>query len=110
MRILFDNGTPAPLRRHLKPHEVVLAKERGWATLANGLLLAAAEAEGFDLLLTSDKNMTYQQNMSSRLIAIVVLGNPNWKVARFHTEQVLASIEAATPGSYVEVEIPFRAS
>jgi hypothetical protein len=107
MHILFDNGAPAPLRRYLKPHDVVLAKERGWATLANGLLLAAAEAEGFDLLLTSDKNMTYQQNMLNRLIAIVVLGNPNWKVARFHTEKIVAAVEAATPGSYVEVEIPF---
>ncbi len=108
MRILFDNGTAAPLRRHLKPHEVVLAKERGWETLANGKLLAAAEAEGFNLLLTSDKNMTYQQNMSNRLIAIVVLGNPNWKVARLHIETIVAAVNGATPGSYVEVEIPFR--
>ncbi len=76
--------------------------------MANGLLLAAAEAEGFDLLLTSDKNIAYQQNMSNRVIAIVVLGNPNWKVARLHTEKILASVEATTPGSYVEVEIPFQ--
>ncbi len=107
MRILFDNGAPAPLRRHLKPHAVVLAKERGWEMLANGRLLAAAEAEGFELLLTSDKNMAYQQNLTNRRIAIVVLGNPNWKVARSHVDKIVAAVDSATANSYVEVEIPY---
>jgi hypothetical protein len=107
MRILFDNGTPAPLRRHLKPHEVVLAKERGWAELANGRLISAAEAEGFELLLTTDKNMAYQQNFSGRRIAIMVLGNSNWKAARLHVDRIVATVDAVTAETYVEVEIPY---
>jgi hypothetical protein len=61
MRILFDNGTPAPLRHFLKGHDVVEAIERGWDRLSNGKLIAAAEEAGFDILLTTDKNMSSQQ-------------------------------------------------
>jgi len=66
MLILFDNGTPAPLRYALNGHVVVEAIERGWDQLANGELIAAAEAAGFELLLTTDKNMRYQQNLKGR--------------------------------------------
>lgn len=75
MLILFDNGTPAPLRRALTSHTVVEAIERGWDRLTNGELIAAAEAAGFDLLLTTDKNIRYQQNLTGRKIAFVVIGN-----------------------------------
>lgn len=75
MLILFDNGVPAPLRQALKDHVVVEAMERGWDQLVNGELIAAAEAEGFEILLTTDKNMRYQQNLTDRKIAFVVLGN-----------------------------------
>ena len=72
MLILFDNGTPAPLRYALKGHVVVEAIERGWDRLVNGELIAAAEAARFELLLTTDKNMRYQQNLKGRKIAFVV--------------------------------------
>jgi hypothetical protein len=75
MLILFDNGTPAPLRHALKNHIVIEAFERGWDRLVNGELIAAAEAAGFELLLTTDKNMRYQQNLKGRRIAFVVVGN-----------------------------------
>ncbi|MGA8026589.1 MAG: hypothetical protein WB992_05545 [Bryobacteraceae bacterium] len=75
MLILFDNGTPAPLRYGLKGHTVVEPIERGWDRLANGKLIAVAEAAGFDVLLTTDKNMRYQQNLKNRKIAFVVIGN-----------------------------------
>jgi hypothetical protein len=75
MLILFDNGTPAPPRHELKNHMVVEAIERGWDRLANGALIAAAEAAGFEVLLTTDKNLRYQQNIKDRKIAFVVLGN-----------------------------------
>ena len=107
MLILFDNGTPAPLRYALKEHVVVEAMERGWDRLVNGELISAAEAAGFDLLLTTDKNMRYQQNLASRKIAFVVLGNQQWPVLRRYVERVAAAVNAATPGSYIEVEIPF---
>lgn len=109
MLILFDNGTPSPLRHALKGHVVVEAAERGWDRLLNGELIAAAEAAGFDLLLTTDKNIRYQQNLKNRKISFVVLGNQQWPVLRHHVDNVLAAVNAATPGSYTEIEIPFRA-
>jgi hypothetical protein len=108
MLILFDNGTPAPLRDALKGHIVVEAIERGWDQLTNGELIAAAEAEGFEILLTTDKNIRYQQNLARRKIAFVVLGNQQWPVLRRYLERVVTAVNAATPGSYSEVEIPFQ--
>src|ERR1019366_8683616 len=95
MLILFDNGTPAPLRYALKNHVVVEAIERGWDTLANGELIAAAEEAGFELLLTTDKNLRYQQNLKDRKIAFVVLGNQQWPVLRRHVDRVVAAVNAA---------------
>ncbi len=65
MRILFDQGTPVPLRRFLSRHEVVTTHERGWSRLKNGELLNLAEAEGFDIFLTTDTNFKYQQNLDT---------------------------------------------
>jgi hypothetical protein len=107
MLILFDNGTPAPLRYALKGHVVVEAIERGWDRLANGELIAAAEAAGFELLLTTDKNIRYQQHLTGRTIAFVVLGNQQWPTLRRYIERVVAAVNAATPGSYTEVDVPF---
>jgi predicted nuclease of predicted toxin-antitoxin system len=106
MRILFDHGTPAPLRDFLTEHTVMEAKVQGWDTFQNGDLLIAADAAGFDVLVTTDKNMRYQQNLSTRAIAIVVLGNAQWPVLRLHVVHVASAITAATPGSFIEVEIP----
>jgi hypothetical protein len=82
MFILFDNGTPAPLRYALKGHIVVEAIERGWERLVNGELIVAAEMAGFELLLTTDKNMRYQQNLTGRKIAFVVISNQQWPTLR----------------------------
>ena len=108
MLILFDNGTPAPLRHALAGHVVVEAIERGWDRLVNGELIAAAESAGFDIILTTDKNIRYQQNIIGRKIAFIVLGNQQWPVLRRYAERVVAAVNAATPGSYREVEIPFE--
>ena len=108
MLILFDNGTPAPLRHALKRHTVVEAMERGWDRLTNGELIAAAEAAGFELLLTTDKNIRYQQNLTGRKIAFIVIGNQQWPALRRYVARVIAAVDAATPGSYAEVEIPFE--
>ena len=106
MRILFDHGTPAPLASFLKDHVVKKAKDMGWDTLSNGELLSEAEKSGFEMLLTSDKNIRYQQNLSKRNIALVVLTNPTWPVVRRYVGRVLDAINNAMPGSYVEVDIP----
>ena len=103
MHILFDHGTPAPLRSVLTGRTVREAKAQGWDTYKNGDLLLAAEAAGFDVLVTTDKNMRYQQNLSERAIAIVVLGNAQWPVLRWHVAHVVAAVDAATPASVTEV-------
>jgi hypothetical protein len=74
MLILFDQATPVPIRAYLVEHTVRTAWQQGWSTLRNGDLLLAAEEAGFEVLLTTDKNIRYQQNLSTRRIAIVVLG------------------------------------
>jgi hypothetical protein len=107
MLILFDNGTPSPLRHALKNHQVVEAIERGWDKLANGELITAAEASGFELLLTTDKNLRYQQNIAGRKIAFVVIGNQQWPVLRRYVDRVIAAVDAAKAGCFTEVEIPF---
>jgi hypothetical protein len=106
MHILFDHGTPAPLRSFLTGHTVRDAKAQGWDTLKNGDLLTAAEAAGFDVLVTTDKNIRSQQNLTVRTIAIIVLGNAQWPVLRLHVARVVAAVNAATPGSFTEVDIP----
>lgn len=106
MRVLFDHNIPAPLREHLTGHEVTEASQQGWERLKNGDLLTVAEEAGFEALLTSDKNMYYQQNLEGRRIAIVVLGQGQWPAIRPHVQHVLEAVNAATPGSYKEVNIP----
>jgi hypothetical protein len=106
MRILFDHGTPAPLQSFLTGHTVRQAKAQGWDSFKNGELLIAAETAEFDVVVTTDKNMRYQQNLTKRTIAIVVLGNAQWPVLRLHVAHVVAAVNAATPGSYTEVDIP----
>ncbi len=105
MLILFDHVTPAGIARFLPGHSVTKAKDRGWDTLSNGDLLAAAERAGFDVLLTADKNMRYQQNLAGRRIAIVVLSTPQWPIVRLHAERIAAAVNAATPGSFTEVHL-----
>lgn len=107
MLILLDHSAPAPLRKALTGHAVVEAFERGWQRLTNGGLLKAAEADGFDILITADKNIRYQQNLSHRRIALIVLSNAQWPVLRRYTSKVMEAVSAATPGSFVEVQIPY---
>jgi len=104
MLILFDHVTPKGIARALVGHTVTKAKDRGWDTFSNGDLLAAAEAAGFDVFVTADKNMRYQQNLAGRRIALVVLGTPQWPVVKLHLEKIAAAVTAATPGSYTEVK------
>lgn len=105
MLVLFDQATPVPLRSFLAGHEVRTAAQQGWSTLKNGELLSAAEAAGFDLLRT-DKNMRYQQNLAGRKIAVVILGQQQWPKLRAHVQQIAEAVNAATPGTYLEVAIP----
>jgi len=106
MLILFDQGTPLGIRESLHNHTVRTAHEQGWSTLLNGELLHVAEQAGFDVLLTTDKNLVYQQNLSERKIAIVVLGRGRWSLIRPVLAQVVRAINEAKSGSYAVVEVP----
>lgn len=74
--------------------------------MKNGDLLRAAEEAAFDVFITSDKNIRYQQNLTNRKLAIVVLSRGRWRLVRQRLGAIVAAVDAATPGSYTEVEIP----
>jgi hypothetical protein len=107
MLILFDHSTPAPLASYLTEHSVTKAKDRGWDRLSNGDLLSEAEKAGYDLLLTADNNMRYQQNLTGRKIALVVLSTPQWPRVQLHIDKITAVINLVKPGGYAEVDIPY---
>ena len=106
MRILFDHGTPSRIASALVGHAITEAIDRGWDQISNGDLLTLAEEAGFELLLTTDKNLRYQQNLTNRKISIVVLGNSTWGYVHPCLDRVLLAVNAATTGSFAEVEIP----
>jgi predicted nuclease of predicted toxin-antitoxin system len=106
MKVLFDQGTPAPLRKALGTHWVETANERGWSELQNGDLIAVAETNGFEVFVTTDRNLKYQQNFTGRQSAIVVLLTTTWPRRRQALPAVVEAVEAATPGSYREVKVP----
>jgi hypothetical protein len=106
--VLFDNGTPRTLARYLiDRHTVTEARARGWDALSNGELLSEAEAAGFEVLVTTDKNLRYQQNLVARRISLVVLGQGRWTLIKPCIAQVVAAVNAATRGSFIEVDIPY---
>jgi hypothetical protein len=98
MRILFDQGTPVPLRRHLTHHVVDTPFERGWSALHNGELLDVAEHEGYDLLMTTDQNLRYQQHLADRQLTILVLLSTSWPHIQLRIETIQAAVERITPG------------
>ena len=109
MLVLFDNSTPRTLARYLLEHHTITeVRARGWGRLENGDLLNAAEAAGFEVFLTVDKNLGYQQNLTQREIAIVVLGQGRWSLIKPHVAQILAAVDAASPGSFAEIDIPYK--
>jgi hypothetical protein len=103
MRILFDQGTPVPLRPALAAHEVATAFEMGWSTLENGDLLRQAEGQ-FDVFVTTDQNLRHQQNLTGRRLAILVLPTTNWMQIRQHLAKVTAAVEAMQSGEYRELQ------
>jgi hypothetical protein len=105
-RVLLDHSVPEGVRGLLPGHEVALTREKGWARLANGALLAAAERGGFEVFVTGDRNIRFQQTLAGRRLALVVLGADVWPVVRGHGERIAEAVERVRPGAYVEVPIP----
>jgi hypothetical protein len=107
LRILFDKNVPVGVRRFLSQHEVRTVLEMQWhPQLENGELLKEAEAAGFQVMVTSDQNIRYQQNLTGRRLALVVLGSNIWPVVRDHAIKISAKVDAAEPGSYEFIEMP----
>jgi len=106
MRILFDQGTPVPLRRELAGHEVVTVDEMGWSTLKDGKLLRAAETD-FDAFITTDRNLRYQQNLAGRRLAILVLPTTSWPKIKVHAAEVAATVNELLPGEYRELTFSY---
>src|SRR5271168_2390200 len=105
MRVLFDQGTPVPLRRALSPHVVSTVHELGWSTLSNGDLLDAAEAQ-FDAFVTTDQNLRYQQNLAGRRLAILVLPFASWPKLQRHVATIVLAVDGLKPGDYIELALP----
>jgi hypothetical protein len=103
MWVLFEG-----LAALLSDHVVEEARLHGWEELANGDLIEAAEGAGCEVLVTTDKNIRYQQNLKDRKIALIVLGNSQWPMVKLVAAAIVAAVDAAKPGSYVEVAVPFK--
>ena len=107
MLILFDHSTSRALRRFLTEHTVHTAAQMGWDRLPDDHLLTIAEATGYELLITPDQDIRYQQNPVGRKIAIIVLMLNDWKLIRPHVDYIANAVNRIKPGDYVEIEIPF---
>ncbi|MGH9411184.1 MAG: hypothetical protein ACRD1V_17215 [Vicinamibacterales bacterium] len=103
MRILFDQGTPVPLRTLLVGHAVDTAYERGWSRLANGDLLHAAEAASYDVFITTDQNLPRQQRLAGRRLAILVLPTTRWPEIQRHASEIVAAVASVQPGECREL-------
>jgi hypothetical protein len=108
MLVLFDHGTPRGIARALQGHTVKEAKAQGWDTLSNGDLLRVAEEAGFDVLLTTDTNLPYQQNLEGRRLAIVILSKNRWSLVHPMMQEIANAVNAARPGTCAVVDIPAR--
>jgi hypothetical protein len=109
LRILFDKNVPVGVRRFLSAHDVRTFNYTGWPVqLENGALLAAAEEAGFDVLVTSDQNIRYQQNLGGRKIALLVLGSNIWPIVCNYAEEIAAKASGTVPGGYEFIEMPLQ--
>jgi len=100
VKILLDHCTPAPLRKFLLGHQVAVAEELGWERVSNGTLLTAAENAGFDLLVSADQSIRYQQNLTHRSIALLVLTSPHWPTVKPYAPRIAVVASAMKPGEY----------
>ena len=105
MKLLFDQGTPAPLRKHLPGHSVDTLAEKGWSDKGNGELLDLAEHEGYHVLVTTDQSLPHQQNLAQWRVGVVVLTWTNWSVVRLRTDEIAHAIGAVRPGQTIRVLI-----
>jgi len=104
VKILLDENLPHLLRNYLGDHDVYTVRYKGWAGLKNGELLKTAEDDGFEVFLTGDQTLSYEQNLTGRRVAIVVLSSIDWHILKNNLPPIPAALENATAGSFQEVE------
>lgn len=104
MKIILDENLPRALKRYLSAYEVTTVQEQGWAGVRNGELIARIDGV-YDVLLTSDKNLKYQQNLTGRSIAIIELPTNRLKLLETLTDTILAEVESVSPRMYVQVSL-----
>jgi hypothetical protein len=102
VRIILDENVPFGVRRMLAPRQVTTVQQAGFRGLQNGALLAALEG-AFDVFITADKNLRYQQNLTGRSLAIVELPTNRWPLLRPLEAKILKAIDSYQPSSYVTV-------
>ena len=105
MKILFDTNTPAALAHFLKGHTVIRAAQKGWARLTNGVLLDVAENAGFDVLLTCDQSIQYQQNFTDRNIAVVILSSNHWPSMRPLAAKIATAVDFVQRSSIIRLDL-----
>ena len=105
MRIILDENLPRPLKRaFISAHRVTTVQEEGMASFENGVLIALLE-ETFDVFVTADKNLRYQQNLTERTLAIVELPTNRWPLLQRLFQRITAAVETAEPGAYIQIEM-----
>jgi len=104
VKVLLDENLPHRLRRHLATHDTFTVTYKGWNGLKNGQLLQVAENDGFDVLLTGDRTLSYEQNLTGRRLTIVSLSSVEWRLVSNYIPQIVTAIESALPGSFQAVD------
>ena len=111
-RVLFDQNVPRPVARYLAAYDVKLTKELGWAELKNGKLLDAAEAAGFNVLLSGDQGIEYEQNMAGRQIGVVSMSDNHWPIVKHYVPAIVEAVEQVKPGEvrrvYCGTFVPYK--
>ncbi len=105
LRVLFDKNVPYPLKRYLTDYQVTTAEEEGWGQISNGELISSAEQAGCEILITCDQNVRYQQNLTDRKIAMVVLGSNIWPSVRQKVVEITSALAKVSSGSFEFIEI-----
>jgi predicted nuclease of predicted toxin-antitoxin system len=104
VKILLDECIPRTLKRYLTGHHVQTAQQAGFGGYKNGRLLRAAEGE-FDLLITSDKNLQYQQNLASRKMSILILSTNHRPSIEENRKEILRTVNRMKPQQFFELDI-----
>jgi hypothetical protein len=104
VKVLLDENLDHRLRNNLGSHDVFTASYKGWDGFKNGTLLEAAEDDGFDVLVTGDQTLHYEQSLTGRRLAIVALSSVEWRIVKDYLPRILAAVDSAAPGSFQVVD------